>query len=446
MPNTLVPGQSRLGHVLHDDEGGPFPASLSLEDRKLRLTVPWFGDEEQRHERRFIGDAAWWGDDPDGTRFRYSIPNELLFVDPAGTVVLTGCRSVGWTTSFGVGAGTGQIAVDFAILGANDTSHFTRINGLQTQVEGLGMWLRSSSIDEQVESNPDGTLRALMLRLESPPPIAGSPILNLEFHPSFMRAHERADQILVHDGVSVQTMTGKVRSWGEHLDCHFAVRDLMRIAAWRAVNFVDAKATRNASPERLMSGEIVGRAWRPVVSPLLGAMGSSTELRRSDLLFSHADAAPGGVHRWVKMHREAPRAIQPVLRLLDLEGASLETHVAQLGMGLEALAYHLARGAGVGAQDAGNESFRSRIERICALLPSGLSVLEPNDSLPADLAQGYNAVKHANRPLPDADFLLNVYRRGIQLFRAWVLTLIGVQRNTLRSRINGDRITRLLNQ
>jgi hypothetical protein len=56
-------------------------------------------------------------------------------------------------------------------------------------------------------------------------------------------------------------------------------------------------------------------------------------------------------------------------------------------------------------------------------------------SFPQDFADGYNGVKHANRPASDPNVLLELYRTGVKVLRVWVALRLGVAAETMVERI-----------
>src|SRR4051812_5597517 len=104
MPNHLHEGQTRLGFIFDGVEESPHVAvQLSRTTSRIEMQLPWYEDYNGIH-RRWFGDDAHWGDDPDKTRFRYQVPERITFVDPSGPLALVGCTSAGFTSNlvFGV--------------------------------------------------------------------------------------------------------------------------------------------------------------------------------------------------------------------------------------------------------------------------------------------------------------------------------------------------------
>lgn len=57
----------------------------------------------------------------------------------------------------------------------------------------------------------------------------------------------------------------------------------------------------------------------------------------------------------------------------------------------------------------------------------------------AATADAYNAVKHANKPLPDPVDLANRWRESVLAFRIWLALELGVEPDVLNARVERDR-------
>ncbi|GHG46331.1 hypothetical protein GCM10011331_06290 [Flavimobilis marinus] len=57
----------------------------------------------------------------------------------------------------------------------------------------------------------------------------------------------------------------------------------------------------------------------------------------------------------------------------------------------------------------------------------------------AATADAYNAVKHANRTLPDPVDLANRWRESVLVFRIWLALELGVEPDALKARVERDR-------
>lgn len=194
----------------------------------------------------------------------------------------------------------------------------------------------------------------------------------------------------------------------------------------------------------MLDGSTRARQWHVVETAITGLAHQPTKLKslEFDPLFRFGDVGNSGVSRWIALHRDQPRIVQPVLRLLELREATLETHVAQLGIGLEALGLKVVLDSKVAKKNAEQEPVEIRVARVAQTLQNRL----PFDGAVAakEIATACNGVKHANRDLPSADELLVAYRKGVQIFRTWVLAVTGVPVKRSKERLERDRLTRAI--
>lgn len=429
MANELKIGVSRHGFIFDGLQDTPNVAvQLTRFDDRIELQLPWLLTHNPEHR-------LWFGL---GGSNELKVPELIEFVDVDGPVALVGCYSIGARDSH-LGVGVGRIGARYAIVGARSSEALERINGLRSEIEGLGSWVGLSSVQRHHTTNADGRITAIDLRLEASPSyrLPGSPMTELRPWFSEMPG-EHSDERVVTDRMLVETRTRTPSGWRQHLDRHFALRDLVRLAAWRSLNFVAHYAQSNQEPLRSMADTGLGKAWNAVETPLTGKVDARSSTP-PQFLFSFADVSLAGIGRWMDLYENEARLLQPVLRLLDVEGASLTTHMAQLGTGLEALGYRFALEANLTERQASNERLADKIERIT----TGLKIPLPDEiaSAPQEIADAYNAVKHPNRRLPERFELENAYLKGVQLFRIWAMEVVGVKPPRAADLLRLDPIT-----
>jgi hypothetical protein len=329
--NELLLGQPRLGFIY---DGLPDTPHIAVEllrtEDDIEMRLPWNSEYNPGHERWF-SQGVLWGDDPDRNKHRYEVPERIAFVDPSGPVALVGCRSSGYNSNHGFGVGVGKASVRFAVIGAKNAGIYGRINGLRSEIEGLPTFFGVRSVTHDHELDDDGRLTAATIRLKAPPAIKVGRHLNLELRPSYTTGPgDRADETRVRDRTLLQTLVRDARDWDNHLDVHFAVRDLLRASAWRQLNFISHDVTRDDDPMRMLNGSTRGQQWHSVETALTDLVSQPSRLKglEFDLLFRFDDIGSAGMSRWIRLHRDHPRVVQPLLRLLELREATLETHVA----------------------------------------------------------------------------------------------------------------------
>lgn len=444
--NALVINEPRVGFLVNVDRPDrPMAAQVTRKEHVIEVNLPWHSDEQREVDRWFMGNAMW-GDDPNKDKYRYSPPTSFDFYDANGWIALVGCRDVGFRQQMATSVGLGRIAVDYALPGARPAHRYFKINGLRSEIDGLGDWMRIRSLDINPGSDSEGRLTTVQLNLDSPPPIHVSRSLNLSVRPAYrFGPGEHPDETTVTERMLVESDVRLSRNWQDHFDLHFAARDLLRIAAWRQLHFLKHEATRDDDPIRTLDGTRHGRQWHQVETVETDLAAQPSQSGRVHYLFYFKDVKEVGVGRWLRLRRDMMRAVAPIVRLLDLEGATLETHFAQLGIGLEALGFLIATERGMGKKRAGDQDFETRLRRITE--DCRLPIPFPVDEWLKDMKSMYAAVKHANRSMPEVTGLYYTYYKGVQVFRLWLAGRLGVSVRSsaeLETRTGLDRVQRIL--
>lgn len=443
--NRLVDGETRVGYIDVNDDAIPLlPARLDRRSDRILLTIPYLYEDAGRRLDRWFNADAHWLDDPDKTRYEYAPPTELDFSDRQGSISLVGCRPVGGTMS-PTGVSEGSVTVRFAIRGARNAPKYRTINGLRSEVDGLGTWMNLRSLQVVHERDEEGRLQSATLRLKSPEELALTRKLNLRVRPAFLYGPgEHPDETVVTERMLIESDVRAARGWYDHLDLHIGLRDLVRVASWRPLKFLKHEVTRDDDPRTTIDGAPHGRQWLPVETFVTGADSVPSKIRNLDYLFTFDQIGRRGVGRWLRLRRDWSRAIGPIVDLVNLREASLEVHFAQLCIGFEALGYLLAREAGVGKSTAGDENFHSRLERIVNDL--NFPMRFGGNDWATSATKTYRQVKHANNRMPEFEEMYRAYYRGVHVFRAWIAGRLGVPRRTYEKRQGIDRIARVANR
>ncbi|MFG2091387.1 MULTISPECIES: HEPN domain-containing protein [unclassified Spirillospora] len=126
------------------------------------------------------------------------------------------------------------------------------------------------------------------------------------------------------------------------------------------------------------------------------------------------------------------RGINPLVQLLDLEGATIDAHVAQLGIAIEAIGYQALIDSGMIERDANRKSVKERIDHLLLEVAGALDF--DHATFVQNFADTYNSVKHANRDIVGPEVKVENYRKGVTLLRAWVAVRLGVKKSVLVTR------------
>lgn len=436
MGNELQAGQSRFGEIFDGDESTPRTHSQLQRDTdgRIALFVPWSSDQREEQFRRwFASPTTMFGDDPDRTRYDYTVPQELLFQDHQGPVVLVGCSSAGYSESWGWGMGAGRARVQYAVLGGRCLRYAT-INGLRTEISGLHSWLGTSRI--QVGERELGLPE---FRVTSAPPIPVAGIEGMTLNPTFRRSRGSEGETVLRESMLVQTLWEESQPWREHWALHRAMRDLVAIATWRDEQFTELHVSRDDDPVRVATGEAAGRAWHPVIAAELSEAKTSPWRSGRDFLFRHADLLPGALETWIDLRNHHGRAVDPIVAALRMRSATVEVALAQVGIGMEALGYQLAA-MKYSKATANKKTFAERLE----IVANDLAIAPPFDvgDWVARTTTAYNGIKHANRIMPAPVEQLNRVRESQLIFRMWVATRLGMDPTLLGEAAKNDQLAK----
>jgi hypothetical protein len=434
--NTLDPGQSRTGFVIDGNESTPhMAATLSNESGAIRLTVPWNDRYGQEYRRWFFPDNIL--EMQSGDDYRVSpIPEALEFADPKGTLILQGCRDAGAIDGIGVGMGRGTIEANHAIVAGHGS--YSKVNGLRSEIAGLGDWFGTRSIRTGYTRHPDGRLRQVTFRLESPDQIRLHPRLNLTAVPSYLAGPgTEPDTTVLRERTFLETLVDRPRSWDDHLTTHRAIRDLLSISSWRACNFASRLVCNDFSPGSNKPGAQKRPTWCEVIDQSLTPV---TSKPGRDFLFAFADVGRAGIARWLSLQSRYARAVLPMTGSLYLQNTTLEARALEVGVGLEALGYQLALDTGTSKSAAGRQSFRARLERIVENIT--IDPPFPVDQWIEREARAYNGLKHADRDRPENTEIYDAWRMSVIIFRLWVASVVCGPNVALGDRLYRDHLAR----
>lgn len=230
----------------------------------------------------------------------------------------------------------------------------------------------------------------------------------------------------------LQTYTTKERDWAEHLQVHSAIRDLLRVAIWKPVAFRGHEVTSDKEKIAIKSDAEPQSRWCDVKTAVTG-IGPAIWGKNERPLFVFADIKSAGIRKWLAFAEENRRGLRPFLRLLDIREGTIDEHMAQLGIALEAFGYQAFLDAGTSETRADKKTMEQRVRKIAGEV-SGCIPGVPA-TFAKDIADGYNAVKHANRPAPDPAELVANYRLGVKIVRAWIALRLGVPEKVIADRL-----------
>lgn len=427
---------SRVGHLnLTGDFSALLPATLDeKEGGGVKLRVPYLiGNFPERwfwsDLGRYIG--------ADGKPIPPEAPpTELDYFDNKGAVGLVGCRNSGGASMLfgGVSAasGVGELMANFAVESAERAANYAKINGFRSEIDGLGHWLNLWAHRTILTLPKDGSRVTVSTATDVPPDLRLASRLNICATVRGTAPSSLEPEVRYTSTALLQTYSTKQRDWADHLQVHRDIRDLLRVAIWKPIAFRGHEVTSDKEKTAIKRDADPQPRWCDVKSAVTG-IGPAVWGKSERPLFVFADIKSAGIVKWLAFAEENRRGLRPFLRLLDIRDGTIDEHIAQLGIAIEAFGYQAFLHAGATEKSAGNKSMEQRVRKIANQVSGCV------DGIPTtfakDLADGYNGVKHANRPIPDpADLLVN-YRLGVKIVRAWIALRLGVSEVVVGQRL-----------
>lgn len=434
MANELPIGKQRAGRLVDFDPDTPeVQVTLERTEHGVKVTLGWAG-RDNPYAEWFDPNGTWtWRPVQENTAPRV-LPKRLIFSDSHGDVLLTGCRSGGYHWSSN-GLGSGTIWAHAAILGVDDDVDYANPHGVQTEVSGLRRWLEATSW--KLDLNYDDEGRTARIESVRTPPIEIGTFNGIAFEARktwWIREDEEHDRTTLEDLVWLRTRGTEPVEWSVHMELHHAIRDLLVLSRWREETCVTVHAFRGDDLVKMLDGSTRGEQWRDVIVPSENRDEPTGGSLRH--LVAYTDLGIEGIARWISLRNEFARALDPIISCIDLH-AHANTLLAHTGPGLEALGYLLLLRDGLPKDKARSATLHERLERILEDISPAIPFHGPTwvDSTVAV----YNALKHANRALPDEVDVANAWRESVLATRIWVAIELGVDPNKITERLRTDK-------
>lgn len=416
---------TRIGFLADGDPDTEMMSALyEYDEMGVRLHVPFLAHEDSR--------SRWWShgmlhmDDPDRTKYHYQPPSELNYVDDQGPIGLVGCLSGPANTNLGLGIGRGTVRARYAVEGAQDAANYVKLNGLRSEIDGLGQWLGLSAHETSVRFPRDGRGLEITTTMKGIDALPLARRMNLRAVAIGTGPSTWAPDLAYTSRVLIETFTRASNRWTPHVDLHTYIRNLVRVAAWKPINFQSHRAAA-LSEDAQIEGEN-RRQWREVRTATTG-IAESVWRPKDRFLFGFTDIGTPGIARWLRLATRYERGIVPFVGLLDLEGATIDAFISQLGIALEAVGYEALIESGESQSSANKANVSKRIDHLLSEVAGDLSF--STTAFGQDFADSYNSVKHANRPTVAPDVKVEHLQQGVELLRVWIARRIGVGSATL---------------
>ena len=433
--NKLRVGEPRLCRLVDGNPNTP-EAVVMLQDTGDAIETTFLlsgmaGADDMPYDR-WWSQGVYYGDDPDRVKYSYAPPSTMLLYDNDGRVALVGCRATRGVN--GLAAGTGVVVADFAVLGAKNIK-YDRINGMRTESPAFLRWIRRTAIEADKITDETGLVQSMRIDLHETDSIVLSRKLN-------MSMRQRWSSITVPGGLDVrefltfQSFVEQPCLWGEHLQLHVGVLDLVSIAAWRNCAFRSVYVSRADDPLK-MGGATYDR-WNEVATHVLP--GEDLTDCGGHFLFSYDNMTQGAVDKWFRLRDDYSRALDYLLRILRSGHTWSIQSAIMSAIALEQLGYLIEIKKNGGGKLNGRDqlSFNNALTVVLddmTVIPFGV---EDVDDWKERCNRVYMGAKHGDRDEPDHLTALNTLRENLLVLRYWVAQQLGVSGDVLNQNLTWD--------
>lgn len=306
-------------------------------------------------------------------------------------------------------------------------------HGLQSRVSGLREWMNQSSWVERRSFSVESSLLEFASVDQPDIHVADCDGVSLAIRFNFGVERDGENTVLT-DTARCLTRSEPGTAWNDHVRLHRAVRDLLVLSRWHEESCLEEFVLHKSDPMKSMDGKSHGEQWRRVVVPHMHEPRRAPRSRRHIIEYSEIGAE--GLQRWIELRNAFSRALDPVLSCIELRQTTAQTLLAHTGPGLEALGYLLLLQDGLSEGQASGKTLREKLGRVVADVDAALPF---DGQVWADqFTKNYNSLKHANRGAPEATDVLNSWREGVLLVRAWTALTLGVAPELVRDRLSND--------
>ena len=415
--NAITAGEPRIGRLTYEGNPNP-PASCLLHrtDVGIYADLPWTSENDP---------YKGWFPLASSKADQRTVPELLFFEDNSGHVALIACHDIRSDRNILNGQGLGRLKPRFAVIGAQPGTDFTAFHSLASDIDGLVQWTGAQHV--HTTTREDGTTSYTFAAPEDIP-IAGVDGLTLQ---PTVTTSRRPHTFTSVGSMRVVTKYAEPSTWSTHLEVHHAIRDLVSVALWQPAGFRAHYASRTDHPLQSVNGELFHGTYWLQVETTATEIGVHPPVEDRPAQFCYGDIGAVGVAEWITLHRTWSKAIRPLSTLTRTKGSFLEMQFAQLGIGLEALGYHLAKELGIANFPEGiidrpkggkPKELRSVwLEELLRLIPatSPRARAAVDDQWATATADAFKDVKHADRPAADIPNVYQLLADGIEAFRCW---------------------------
>lgn len=418
MPNTLKPGEVRVGQLYVSDSTDDQPvqsAALTFDERHgATLLVPYV-----RGEPQFRSTERW---------FRSSSPPaSLFFADYNGVVTLVGVR---WQGESGSGRATGRLTAAVAIFGQpTRLKDEYKVARLRSSIDGLSGFCDFRPVTYEV---PRAGQPVTLSFDESEQQSWRSAGFTYTLKPHVTWAGTQGRQFAAQSSATLVTARARGARPGDHLRAQWAIRDLLLLAhgqklAWRSHHVVDDQfplltlggTSHGPDPAAThFDGTVREHAWPEP---------SSTSLAFPAL--SLRSIGTRGMKRWTDLYSDElfRRAVQPAAEVINGAASFLEPQLMMLASSLDYFGYFRSR-------DRRRRRMHENIQRCLDDLAVDWPEIGSRAGIASAITVMNNDLKHPDRERrPSGEELACMVTLTTVIARAQPLDLLRVDADAKRS-------------
>lgn len=446
----LKEGQVRVGWIYPgkvDKEEG-IPATLVRKNKRIQLFVQVKSYQDSSPAARWgTRNIIYFSDDPQYEKYQYDVPENMYFIDDIGRILLIGCKSCGFRDNIislfaERGGALKKISVDTAVFSTNayDTDAF---NGYKTEIENLSQWLQMNTLSLEPEFYEDGLgqrVKSVSTKASSGEEILVDDSIGLKFKSGFnVKANKLSTQIIYESSDSVETYYEKSISFNEAMKKHSVIRDLLMVSSWSNHQFISISVSHDKEMNNWVKA--ISAYWETV---------ETIDVEDKKFLFFYQDIKEAGVRRWLEIHDQYSRAINPILSTIRWNDSPIENILFNLCAGAEALGRYIAYDSpDISFKSNGRAYLQDALQNIINQIPKGIlpyvksgegnrdgKVVNNLPEWKEKINKSYNSVKHYGGEEVDYDEVFEAIDLLKIILLSWIGTRLGVPAPVLKDRLN----------
>jgi hypothetical protein len=417
----LAPGVTRLMHTCSGRAGADEVVVVALDHLGVEVTWP-----------RSLGlfDAL-------DLNSKQPVPDPLIARDGKSWLTLQVGRSEGVSAS-SLGHSEQRIRYRVAVAtGANGLA-YSKINGMQTEVDGLARWAKMTTVETRLRTKEGDGVTGLDLSARNMAPHVLGGTFDLRLVTSFWHQPRPTDGVFtISDRLTVQTRTRRTREWEHHAAQHRMIQDLMCLAYAFPCSAVLKSAMRH-DDQPFDVRKDKRRFWHEAFEPAFGRGDGSYKLPgdRKPLFFLD-ETDPARVEAWLTSYELWSRPTWIAVTTLFQVNSTVEAQLLQIGVALEALGYAIWRQTHPSAKKTPNypDLLKLVTDRVGIASAALYGETRRADSWRNQFNRAFKGAKHAdNTPVASNEAIERAWQ-GLQLIRCWLALELGVNRSLLRKRL-----------